>query len=132
MPTVLVVDDEAHLCELYRQELEDAGYDVVTASTGADALVAVEQGSIDVVTLDIAMPGMDGIEALSRILALDNRLPVILSSAYASYQDDFMTWAAEAYVVKSSDLTELKQRIEQALAKRGIAPPGKTATGEGG
>ena len=123
MPTVLVVEDEAALCALYQQELEDLGYDVVTASSGAAALAVVANQTVHVVVLDIAMPGMDGIEALTKILAVENCLPVILNTAYTSYQDDFMTWAAEAYVVKSGDLTELKQHIAQALIKRGITPP---------
>lgn len=123
MPRVLVVDDEEHLCMLYEQELHYAGYEVVTASSGPEALVALEQQDIDVVVLDIAMPGMDGIEALRKILAVNNRMPVILNTAYASYQDDFMTWAAEDYVVKSSDVSELSQRIAEVLRRRGIKPP---------
>ncbi len=130
MPTVLVVDDEANLCELYRQELEYAGYEVVTAESGARALTAVAEHAIDVVVLDIAMPGMDGIETLAKILAVDNQLPVILNTGYASYQDDFMTWAAEAYVVKSSDPSNLTQRVGEALTKRGIAlPPPRLSKG---
>lgn len=128
MPTVLVVDDEPNLCRLYKQELEHAGYEVITTHNGADALAAVEKHDIDVVVLDIAMPGMDGIEALAKILAVDNKLPVILNTGYAGYQDDFMTWAAEAYVVKSSDLTQLIELIGEALVKRGITPP--TTPGE--
>ena len=63
------------------------------------------------------MPGMDGIEALGRILGQDNTLPVILNTAYSSYKDNFMSWSADAYVVKSSDLTELKAEIRKALEK---------------
>jgi DNA-binding response OmpR family regulator len=70
------------------------------------------------VVLDIAMPGMDGVEALGRILSQDNRLPVILHTAYATYKDNFMTWSADAYVVKSSDRSELKIEIERVLARR--------------
>jgi DNA-binding response OmpR family regulator len=123
VPTLLVVDDEVRLRELYAQELEYMGYEVVSVQGGPDALAAVKKRDIDVVVLDIAMPGMDGIETLAKILAVDNQLPVILCTGYASYQDDFMTWAAEAYVVKSSDLTELVARIEEALLKHGITPP---------
>ena len=130
MPTVLVVDDEPNLCLLYEQELTRLGYDVLTARNGSEALAAVDQHAIDVVVLDIAMPGMDGIEALAKILAVDNKLPVILNTGYASYQDDFMTWAAEAYVVKSSDLSELKERISEAMVKRGITPPVQPDHGE--
>jgi DNA-binding response OmpR family regulator len=129
VPTVLVVDDEPRLRLLYEQELKAVGYDVATAPDGLSAVEAIEAGGVDVVVLDIAMPGMDGIEALRRILAVENCLPVILNTAYSSYKDDFMAWAAEAYVVKSSDLGELVTRIGEALVKRGITPPGADAEG---
>ena len=116
--TVLIVEDDVNQSRLYEQELTDEGYRVVLASDGREALRKVNEASPDVVVLDIAMPGMDGIESLGRILGKDNRLPVILNTAYSSYKDNFMSWSAEAYVVKSSDLTELKAEIRKALAKR--------------
>jgi len=61
---------------------------------------------------------MDGVEALGRILSEDNQLPVILHTAYATYKDNFMTWSADAYVVKSSDRSELKDEIRRVLAQR--------------
>ncbi len=121
--TVLVVEDESALAELYQNELEAEGYEVIRVPNGAEALRVVSERRVHVVVLDIAMPGMDGIEALGRILSVDNCLPVILNTAFKGYQDDFLTWAAEAYVVKSSDLSELKQRLAEALTKRGEAPP---------
>jgi DNA-binding response OmpR family regulator len=69
------------------------------------------------VLLDINMPAMDGLEALSHILADRPDLPVIIHTAYAAYQDNFMSWAADSYVLKSSDLTELKARIKAALSR---------------
>ena len=71
----------------------------------------------DLVVLDIVMPGMDGIEILGRLLSHDNKLPVIFHTAYTGYQDNFMSWAADAYLIKSSDLTELKTRIRETLWK---------------
>ena len=61
------------------------------------------------------MPGMDGLEALPRILGIKEGLPVILNTAYSQYQESFMSWAADAYVVKSSDLTELKEKIKMLV-----------------
>jgi len=123
MPTVLIVDDDQNQRLLYQEELSYEGYDVVEAASGQEAIAIVQDDGIDVVVLDIAMPGMDGVEALSRILAIDNKMPVVLNTAYSSYKDDFMTWAADAYVVKSSDLSGLKQQIAEAVKKRGIQPP---------
>mgnify|MGYP001113835500 CR=1 FL=1 len=122
MPTVLIVEDDPNQRLLYREELTYAGYDVLEASGGQEAICIVEETEVDVVVLDIAMPGTDGIETLSRILAIDNKIPVILNTAYSSYKDNFMTWAADAYVVKSSNLSALKQQIAEVLQKRGIEP----------
>lgn len=125
MPTILVVDDDENQRLLYRQELERVGYEVKTAATGPEAVEQVSQGGIDLVVLDIVMPGMDGVEVLGRLLDLDRQLPVILNTAYSSYKEDFMTWAAEAYVTKSGDLSELRDKIREALEKRGLACPDK-------
>ena len=116
--TILVVDDEPNIRLLYEKELQQEGYGVVLAGDAREALRIMEQSRPDLVVLDIKMPGMDGIEALGRILARDNAIPVILNSAYSSYQESFLSWSADAYVIKSSDLTELKARIRIILATR--------------
>ncbi len=119
MARVLLVEDEKNQRLLYEQELTDEGYEVVLAADGREALRLFTETRPDVVVLDIQMPNMDGIEALSKVLGVDNRVPVILHTAYSSYKSNFMTWSADAYVVKSADLTELKGRIREALAQRG-------------
>jgi CheY-like chemotaxis protein len=68
--------------------------------------------------MDVSMPGMDGIDVMSRMLCRNNKLPIILNTAYASYKEDFRSWAADAYVVKSADLTELKQTVKHVLKRR--------------
>ncbi|MCD6351141.1 MAG: response regulator [Armatimonadetes bacterium] len=125
-PVILVVEDDANQRLYYQEELEAAGYEVVTASSGPEAVEKVSAGGIDLVLLDIGMPGMDGIEALARILDIDRELPVILNTAYSDYRDDFMTWTAEAYVTKSSDPSLLHKHIRDALLKHGIQPPPET------
>jgi two-component system response regulator (stage 0 sporulation protein F) len=119
MATVLIVEDDEHQQLLFREELKEEGYEVVVAGSGQEALDMAKRVEPDIVVLDIAMPGMDGIETLGRMLSKNNQLPIILHTAYATYKDNFMTWSADAYVVKSSDLTELKAEIERVLAKRG-------------
>jgi CheY-like chemotaxis protein len=115
MKRILVVDDERHICELYRGELEDEGYSVDVAHSGKDALKAVESTRPDLIVLDIQMPGMDGIETLEKLLGRDLGIPVILNTAYSHYKEDFTTWGADAYVVKSSDTSILKAEIKRLL-----------------
>lgn len=115
---VLLIDDEENLCLLYREELESEGYSVRTAGDAAEAMRLLEEELPDVVVMDIRMPRMDGIEAMGRMLSRRNDLPVILNTAYSSYKDDFRSWPAEAYVIKSSDLGELKKAIGKAVSRR--------------
>ena len=124
MATILVVEDDEHQRLLYEEELGLEGYEVILAASGQEAVAAVANQSVDCVVLDIAMPGMDGVETLGKILDINRQLPVILHTAYSSYKDDFMTWAAEAYVIKSSDLTSLKENIRKALLQTRSADSG--------
>ena len=117
MKTILVVDDDEAIRTLLQEELEEEGYKVLIATNARDALKIVAAEPLDLVILDIRMPGMDGLEALPRILGIKEGLPVIMNTAYSQYQDSFMSWAADAYVVKSSDLTELKEKISELVNK---------------
>ncbi|MCZ7648004.1 MAG: response regulator [Planctomycetota bacterium] len=119
MARILFVDDNRRLLELYAQEFSDDGYDVRVAHNGQEALEAVKSSRPDLVVVDIRMPGMDGIELVNRILSRDRRMPVIIHTAYSLYKDNFMTWCADAYVVKSGDLTELKQTVARILTEHG-------------
>ena len=114
---LLVVDDEVNQGLLYEQELEDEGYDVDVANSGSEAIEMLKESTYDLVILDIGMPEMDGLETLSQMLGIDSKIPVILNTAYPSYKDNFMSWAADAYVVKSMDLTELKEKIKESLSR---------------
>ena len=117
MKTILVVDDDEAIRSLLQEELEEEGYKVLIATNARDALKMVAAEPLDLVILDIRMPGMDGLEALPRILGIKEGLPVIMNTAYSQYQDSFMSWAADAYVVKSSDLTELKEKVKELIQK---------------
>jgi len=118
MSTILLVEDDANQALLYQGELEQEGYEVVIARNGREAVEMVEKSEPDIVVMDISMPGMDGIEAMGRILSEHNKLPVILNTAYASYKDNFLSWSADAYIIKSSDIGELKETIKKLLEKR--------------
>ncbi|MDP6040183.1 MAG: response regulator [Candidatus Latescibacteria bacterium] len=118
MKTILIADDDQNLALLYEQELTDEGYRVDVVHNAQTAIDRVRENPPDLLVLDIRMPGMDGIEALNHILGLNNQLPVILNTAYSNHKDNYLTWSADAYVVKSSDLSELKTTIRDVLAKR--------------
>ncbi|MEN8263987.1 MAG: response regulator [Nitrospirota bacterium] len=114
---LLIVDDDLNIQRLYKEELEEEGYDVVIASTGKDALEMFEKENPDIVTLDILMPDIDGISLLRKMKEQRPDIPIIMSTAY-DYRDDFAVWASEAYIVKSSDLSELKKTIEKLVSEQ--------------
>ncbi len=113
---ILVVDDDINIQRLYQEELEEEGYEIVIASTGKDALEIFENEDPDIVTLDILMPDIDGISLLRKMKEKRPDIPIIMSTAY-DYRDDFAVWASEAYIVKSSDLAELKKTIKNLISK---------------
>lgn len=116
MKTILLVEDDWNQSLLYEEELTGCGYDVIVARDGREAMMALVTANPDLVVLDIKMPGMDGIAALPRILNVKPRVLVIINTAYASYKEHFLTGPADAYLVKSSDTSELKATIEGLLA----------------
>ncbi len=115
MTTILLVEDNKNQRLLYEQELRFEGYGIVTAADGKDALNKVQEQPIDLVVMDIYMPGMDGIETMGRILSKNLGIPIVINTAYSRYKDNYMSWIADAYIVKSSDLTELKNEIKKLL-----------------
>lgn len=121
MPTVMIIDDDLKQLLLYKEELETAGLSVTAFANVKEALDKIKEKRPDVISLDIQMPGTDGIEGLSRILAYDKTIPVVIHTAYATYKDNFMTWSADSYVVKSSDLTEYKEAVMSFLTKKSLS-----------
>jgi two-component system, response regulator, stage 0 sporulation protein F len=121
MATILIVEDEKNLRMLYREELEDRGHKVLCACDGIEGLEVIERVRVDLVVMDISMPRMDGLEAMHKILSHDHDIPVIINSGYSEHKDRFMSWSAEAYIIKSADTTPLMDAVEEALAKRAAA-----------
>lgn len=118
MAKILIVDDEEGIRMLYSMELRDEGYDVMTLPDGKDLLDVVENEQPDCIVLDIKMREYDGLDLLQQIRRKHYDLPVILNSAYSSFKVDLKAVAADYYVVKSSDLTELKEKLKVALEAR--------------
>ena len=110
---VVVVDDEPDLTTLYRLSLEGMGYRVSVANSGREALDRIRADPPRVVVLDIRLPDIDGLELMARILHMHPQTAVVLNSGYACYKESFLSWAAEAYVVKSSNLFPLLSAVER-------------------
>lgn len=115
MNNILLVDDEDSIHLLYREELEEEGYVVHSAFTGQEALTKLGQTQIDLIILDINMPGMNGLEALRRIKEINPALPVVLCSAYQEFKQDLSSWASDEYLVKSANLDELRAVVKRLL-----------------
>ena len=118
MAKLLVVDDEANIRLLYAQELSDEGHEVVTAASATEAIEKLGAENFDLAVLDIKLKNESGIDLLQQIVKERQTLPVILCTAFSCYKDDFSAWLADGYVVKSSDLQELKDEIARVLAKK--------------
>lgn len=117
-PLLLIVEDDVNQRALYEEEMLDEGYNVVTASDGRQALQVAAEAHPDLVIIDVNMPVMDGLDTMSRLIEADRHVPVIIHTAYASYKDSFASWSADAYIVKSSDLSGLKDKVRDLLAER--------------
>jgi CheY-like chemotaxis protein len=117
MKQILVADDNKHIREFCKCELEEAGYRVVLARDGKEATRLAETGRLDLAILDINMPVMDGLEAAARIKAIAPSTPIMFFTAqHDSSTKDGRSGLAMARVIKSDDLTELKREITRLLS----------------
>ncbi len=117
---ILVVDDETDVCQLLAEFLETKGYSVITASRGADALMAVKEQRPHLVLLDINMPGMNGLETLQHIRALDGDVGIIMLTAIEdeAVAKEAMRKNAYDYITKPLDFGYLELAILTRLAQR--------------
>ena len=84
MKKILVVDDEDNIRLLYQEELRDEGYEVALAGDAEEAFQKIEEDPPDLITLDVKMPGMNGIDFLKKLKETQKDIPVILCSAYGA------------------------------------------------
>ena len=110
MPTILIVDDDSAMREALDEAARDLGYDTRLASSGASALAALDEGSIDAVLLDLRMPGLDGLETLRRMRARRHPPQVTVLTAYASAQNtiEAMRLGAFDHLTKPIARSQLK------------------------
>lgn len=113
---ILIVDDDENTRMLCERELRFGGYVTRSVSSGEEALRFLERNpQVALIVLDIKMYPLDGIQVLEQIRKQKVTAPVILYSDYPSYKDNFETWFADMFVVKSSDFKELKEKAKTLL-----------------
>jgi two-component system response regulator (stage 0 sporulation protein F) len=115
MAKILIVDDEEHIRFLYSEELSEAGYEVITADSGYKLMERIEEEKPDLIVLDIKMVDYNGLDLLQDIRNKFYNMPVVLCTAYDTFKEDMKSIAADFYVIKSFDLSELKSKIAMAL-----------------
>jgi len=117
MPKLLIVDDETYIRMLYKKEFEGDGYEVFVASGPTEALEIMTSQSPDLVILDIELGDQSGLTLLNRMRQEFRDCAVVLNSAYSTYKSDFQSWLADAYIMKSSDLKPLKNKVKTLLTE---------------
>jgi len=128
MATVLVVEDERDIRELLRRYLERAGHSVLTAGTGAEAMLLLTDGSPDLLLLDLGLPDIDGLEVLQR--ATEVAVPVIALTARSSVEDRIrgLERGADDYVTKPFSPQEVVLRVGAVLGRHSVSPPSAETT----
>jgi DNA-binding NtrC family response regulator len=115
--TVLFVDDDPNQREMYKRRLERRGYQVQLASDVDAAVSTLKSSRPDVIVLDLAMPERDGLSGLQEFMQIDPSLPIVINTAYPAYAENFVAWAADGWVEKTSDLAPLLTAIERVLGR---------------
>jgi CheY-like chemotaxis protein len=120
--TILIIDDEIHIRRLTARVLEMAGYHIIEAASGLQALRLIQETQPDVITCDIAMPGMSGFEVLEAIKSqpATAEIPIIMLTAIGQEKDTAraMELGAADYITKPFSSTNLIQTIECQLGER--------------
>jgi len=118
-PTILVADDEPNIRLLLHDELTDAGYRVILAENGAQAVGLAEDQHPDLIVIDIKMPEMNGVEAIGWLRQVSKGTPVIVCSAFAGIESlfDDVKGCVTAVVGKPVVLAVLRQKIAEALKR---------------
>jgi two-component system OmpR family response regulator len=117
---VLLIDDEQQFLKVLEERLETRGLKVNTATSGEDALTLIDDRNFDAIVLDLAMPGIDGIETLRLLKEKNPDLEIIMLTGHATVQKgiEAMKLGAEDFLEKPVDLSVLLERISEAKNKR--------------
>ena len=129
---VLVVDDEPKICELLETLLAADGYNVETAGDGCEALAKLAGSQFGLVLSDIKMPGMDGFELARRVKDVDESLPLVIVTGYATLDTavQALRQGVDDYVTKPFKLEEIRRVISRVLERARLAAENRRLVGE--
>jgi two-component system response regulator (stage 0 sporulation protein F) len=116
---ILLVDVHEAFLTMLTKEFKEEGYQILTARSGLEALRVLEENpDVDLVITDLHLHEMDGADLLRQIKERWLGLPVIIHTAYTQYKENFLTWAADDYIVKSLDFSDLNNSVKKLIGKR--------------
>lgn len=118
MKRILLVDDDQNLSKVYTFFLTKQGYDVVTCKDAQEAMQFIVNGRpVDLFILDVELPDMSGLELMEQIKSNGQyaQIPIIINSGYEHYKGNFISWLANDYFVKQSDLSGLENKVRSLL-----------------
>ncbi|MHC5372411.1 response regulator transcription factor [Enterococcus sp. LJL120] len=132
MITILIVEDDENLNALYQSVLKTAGFKILSANNGEEALTVLEEHHVDLIITDIMMPEMDGFELAKELRQSGFELPILVITAKESYEDKRKGFGigVDDYMVKPIDVNEMVLRVEALLRRARIAHEKELAVGK--
>lgn len=120
--TILIVDDESSILFSLSEAMEDAGYRVITATTGEEAVREVKESSPSVVLLDLKLPDIDGLSVLEQIKSFNESIPVIMMSAYADIETAVQATktGAHTFIEKPIIIEKMKMDVRNTLENQDV------------
>lgn len=120
MAMIMVVENALHWRRLYTEELECEGHKVIAVGFGRDALRLLDEILVDVVLFDLKIADGNGLDYMQKMLMYQRDLKIIINRPHPFFKLDFRYWGAERILIKSSDLSELKQAIHEVLGNSNV------------
>lgn len=117
MKRILIADDDPGMRLLLTETLTDAGYHILLAKTGTETIHKILNEPLDLVILDVKMPGAHGFEVLKKVSKIKKDLPIIMCTAYRHLKEDLVMndLKISAYIVKPVDIDNLKAVVKETL-----------------
>lgn len=118
MVKLLIVEYDDKSKALYRKEFQKEGYEVLLVQNTGEALQKMQDFNPDMFVLDLNLPDMDGIAVINSIIQTNKFLPIIINSATCRQKNNFNCWGTKTYLIKSTDVFELKNKVSEYLSSQ--------------